>query len=341
MVALFSLIKPELYFVGLATLLSGCIGWGWSIRWWRQLTPALRVSASHFDLRALKNMTSMGGWMSVNYVGGLLFLAIDLLIVNRMFGPTAGGRYAAALQWSNLLRTIATVAAAVFVPTILYYYANRNIDGLMAYSRRAVKLVGLIVALPIGLVCGLSRPLLTTWLGPEFTDLSWLLVLLTLHMAITLPQAPLYSIFTAANRVRTPAVFTIVLGLGNLALAIFLAGPMGWGLYGVAVAGTGMFLLKNTLFVPVYAAIVLGRKPLSLLKEIMPISAAAAVIVAGGGTCQLVWNIHGWGQLIAAGLGLSAVYAPVAYWFLLNREERNLLWQMYSKFMCRLSGGSN
>ena len=182
-------------------------------------------------------MTSMGSWLSINYVGGVLFLAIDLLIVNRMFGPTAGGRYAAALQWSNLLRTIATVAVGVFVPTILYYYANHNIEQLTIYSRRAVKLVGLIVALPIGLVCGLSRPLLTTWLGPDFADLSWLLVLMTLHMAITLPEGPLYSIFTAANRVRIPAIVTIVLGLGNLGLAIFLAGPMGWGLFGVAAAG--------------------------------------------------------------------------------------------------------
>ena len=51
-VLLFSLIRPELYFVGLATLLSGCVGWGWSIRWWRKLTPTLHISISHFNLRA-------------------------------------------------------------------------------------------------------------------------------------------------------------------------------------------------------------------------------------------------------------------------------------------------
>ena len=327
-VLLFSLIRPELYFVGLATLLSGCVGWGWSIRWWRKLTPTLHISLSHFNLR-LKSMTSMGSWLSINYVGGMLFLAIDLLIVNRMFGPTAGGRYAAALQWSNLLRTIATVVVGAFVPTILYYYANQKIDSLVAYSRRAVKLVGLIVSLPIGLVCGLSRPLLTTWLGPDFADLSWLLVLLTLHMAITLPERPLYAIFTAVNRVRVPALVTIALGLCNLGLAITLAGPVGWGLYGVAVAGTSMFLVKNTLFVPVYAAIVLGRKPLSFLMEIIPISAATVVIVVAAAASQLIWDIHGWGRLIAVGVILSAVYLPVVYWIILNRDDRELAWSYF------------
>ena len=125
----------------------------------------------------------MGGWIAVTYVGTILYLGIDLLVVNRMFGPDAGGRYAAVAQWSALLRTLVGVVAGLFCPTMLYYYARHDIDGLSRYGRQAVKLVGLMMALPIGLICGLSTPLLQTWLGPKFADLAWLMSLMTMHLS--------------------------------------------------------------------------------------------------------------------------------------------------------------
>ena len=52
---------------------------------------------------------------------------------------------------------------------------------------------------------------------------------------------------------RVPAIVTIVMGFGNLGLAILLAGPMGWGLYGVAAAGAIALTAKNLIFTPLYA----------------------------------------------------------------------------------------
>ena len=117
-----------------------------------------------------------------------------------------------------------------------------------------MKLVGLLMALPIGLICGLSSPLLQTWLGPKFAELSWLMTLMTIHLSVNLAVLPLFSIQTATNAVRTPALVMIVMGMGNLGLAIFLAGPMGWGLYGVAAAGAIALTAKNLVFTPLYAA---------------------------------------------------------------------------------------
>lgn len=327
-VAFFSVVTPQIWQVGVAALVAMCLGWGWSIRLWRKLTPTLSISISHFCRASLKDLFSTGGWMTINNIGAILYFGIDLLVVNRMFGPDAGGRYAAVAQWSALLRTLAVVIVGLFGPTLLYYYARHDINGLIVYGRRAVKFMGLLMALPIGVICGLSTPLLQTWLGPEFTDLSWLMSLMTIHLSVTIATYPLFGIQNATNRVRMPAIVTLAMGAGNLALAIFLAGPMGWGLYGVAAAGAIALTAKNLVFTPLYNAHILHLPLNAFLWEILPITLTTLGTAATGKLLAAAWDASSWPRLIAAGAAISIGYAAIAYWFLLNREERVLAWNM-------------
>lgn len=261
-------------------------------------------------------------------VGTLLFLAIDLLVVNRLFGPAAGGRYAAAMQWSGLLRALAGTVATVFGPTILYTYARNDIDGLVALTVRSVKFMGIMVALPIGLICGLSAPLLGTWLGPDFVGLAPLMSLMTIHLSVNLAVLPMFTIQAATNRVAAPGIVTLVMGAANLGLALLLAGPAGWGLYGVAAAGAIMLSAKNILFTPVYCAHCLGRKPLALFKPVLRIVAlTAATAAVCFGLSRLV-SLSGWVRLGAAAAAVSIVYIAVVLLTQVSPEERGMLWNV-------------
>jgi membrane protein EpsK len=330
-VVFFSILAAQIWQVGVAALLAMFFGWGWSIRLWRRLTPSLRISLPHFSGRALKNLCAMGGWVGVNYLGVILYLSIDLLVVNRMFGTEAGGRYALVMPWSILLRTLVGVIGTIFGPTMIAYYARNDFDGLALYGRRAVKLVGLLMALPIALICGFSTPLLQTWLGPKFTDLAWLMTLMTVHLSFNLAVTPLFSVQAATNRVRTPALVTVVMGFGNLGLAILLAGPVGWGLYGVAAAGAIALTVKNFLFTPFYAAYILHRRLSTFWGEMAPIVIATIAAAAACKWLAATWDVSGWFRLAAAGAAVSLFYAAAGYWILLNREERVLAWSMIPK----------
>jgi membrane protein EpsK len=271
--------------------------------------------------------------VAVNNIGAILYLGIDLLVVNRMFGPNAGGRYAAAAQWSALLRSLAGTVAGVFAPTMLYYYARHDIHGLVCYGRRAVKLTGLLMALPIGLVCGLSVPLLEAWLGPKFVDLAWLMSLMTVHLAVTIAVYPLFGIQQATNRVRVPAIVTLVMGAGNLGLAILLAGPMRLGLYGVAAAGAIALSAKNLIFTPLYAAHILQRRWDAFLWEILPLILLTLGTAVVGKLLVATGHVSGWFSLIEAGAGISLVYVPIGYWIILSHEERRIAWSTLPRFL--------
>jgi membrane protein EpsK len=194
---------------------------------------------------------------------------------------------------------------------------------MVAYTRRAIRFVGLAIALPTGIICGFADPLLRVWLhrSPQYWDLGWLMVLLTLHLSFNLGYLPLSNINIATNHVRIPGIVQVVAGLLNLALGLILVLVFGWGMYGVAAAGAIVLTLRNVIFTPLYTAHVLEQPPTIFLREVLPIT--ALTVALGAGCWLLAHNISlfSWPRLIAAGIGVAIVYAGVVY-LILGRDDR-------------------
>jgi membrane protein EpsK len=252
-----------------------------------------------------------------------------------MFGTEAGGRYAAVLQWSMLLRTIAMTVAAIFGPTILYFYARNDIEGMVQYSRRAVKFIGLVVALPAGLISGFAPSLLRIWLGESFVDLAPLMVLMTLPLAINLAYLPLHNISTALARVRVPGIVQLFSGALNLGLAIALCHVPGWGLYGVATAGIVVLILRSVTFTPIYASYLLNVSRFTFYREALPIGLASGLVVAACWGAQSFIPVSGWLGLLLAFSAASAFYASLVYAFFLTPDDRQMLLAMISRLLRR------
>src|SRR2546430_11914159 len=177
------------------------------------------------------------------------------------------------------------------------------------------------MALAIGLVCGFSEPLLRLWLGPAFSNLAPLLFLMAMHLCMSLSMYPLYAVPLAANRVRVPGLVTLVIGVGNLLLALLMAWVLGWGLYGLAAAGAITLTVRHLLFTPLYGARVLNRPYGTFFRAVVPIVLATVATI---GMCRLIlwrWGVSNWIDFGMAALGVSLLYAVVVY-FRLSPEER-------------------
>lgn len=266
----------------------------------------------------------MGGWVVINQIGSLLFHQIALIVVNLLFGATSSGEYAIALQWVVLLQAVAGVLSGVLTPTIFSCYARKQTDTLIRVSKSAVKLMGLAMALPIGLVCGFAPQLLTVWVGEEFTFLAPLMIFLTMHLAVNLAVQPLFPINAAYNRVRVPGIVTFFMGIGNFALAITLPLLTGWGYYGVAAAGAIVLTLKNALFTPWYATKVLGVGTHTFTRSMLPGIVATVLIGIAAATLGATIQLPAQVTLTVVGAAITLVYL-VAVWKLgLSEFEREL-----------------
>jgi membrane protein EpsK len=323
-VILFTLFGPNLAFVGGAYLVGALVASGVSIVLARRICPYLRISIQSFDRRRVSDLCGMGCWSFIDQIGVLLFLQIDLIVVNRLFGATSGGEYAIALQWVVLLRAIAGVLSGVLTPMILTYYAKGETETLIRVTKSAVKLMGLAVALPIGLICGFAPQLITIWVGPNLTSIAPLMIILTAHLVVNLAVLPIFAIEVAYNRIRIPGIATLLGGIVNLVLSVTLALYSGWGYYGVAISGAIVLTMKNTIFTPWYVTRILGINIYTFIHSILPGITAFILLGATATVLGTIFPLAALFPLFITGGALALVYLVLVWMYGLSALERRL-----------------
>lgn len=326
-VALCFLFWPaSLWFVAAGFMTSAWIGLIGDVLVWRRLAPQLYIDRREIDRHQFRALMGLSGWSAINQAGSLLLMQVDLLIVNAIFGAEMTGRYGSVLLFPALIYTMTETVIAVLSPAIMARYAMGDIEGMRRMASRSVKLLGIGLALPIGLLCGFSRPLLNLWLGPEFTSLDVLLILLTGHLTLNLSMRPLSYVLTAYNRVKVQGLFTLALGVVNAVLAIALARWGGWGAAGVAAAGAIVWTIRNAVFLSSYSAVLMRLRWWTFYS---PPAAGAlgtlCIALAGRFVSQLWWPTS-WLALGAMAAAIAGLYGVIACAISLNRSDRELLW---------------
>lgn len=294
----------------------------------RYLTPQLHISCRSFKWYALREMGVMGTWMIIDQLGALLYYSTALVLINLFLGPEQGGRYAPVLQWVLLLRVLAPALSGVFAPVAFDFIAKGDLKTLSFQTKRAIKFMGLLLALPTGLICGLSQPLLQRWLGHAFTDLSGLMLLLIAPQVALMAVNPLYNINRGMNKVRVPAFATLGGGLTNLILSVLLLHYTDLGLYGVALASIFSFTARNIFFMPMYTASITGQQLTVFVKSVLPGVIMVPVVALAGWCLSRSFNLASYPYLILSGMFISIMYVPVCFTFMLNRGEKSFLWSL-------------
>ena len=319
-------LTPSVWYVGLAYFCSALFSLFLTITVSGKVYDKIRISTACFSKKQFYDIASFTQWILVDQIGTLLLLQLSLIIVNKQLGTAAGGEYAMVLIFFNLLWGITGLITSVLSPMYYTYFARGLFDSMHTLSVISVKCVGLVMALPIALICIFSPQLLTLWVGEEFAHLSSLLWILLLPLTMIVAFRPLILSYAAYNQVRVPAIVTIIAGVLNLILAVILTNVYGFGEYGIAFAFIIALLLRNVVFVPWYAARVQGVPPALFFKPIIPSVLAYWVLIFIGVTMGLFVAIPAslpYIMLISG--GISLIYFIIVTRVILTDPERNLI----------------
>ena len=323
-VVLFLTLGPALRYVGYVDLAVTTMLCAAHLAVARRLAPMLRLTFRCYDWRKVRELTGMGGWLLVNYLGALLFLRIDVWVCNRFISAEAAGDYAAVLQWSNLIRHAGAILGGVIAPMIMIYYARSEIENLIRLSKVSVRVLSLALSVPIGVLCAFSALLLKIWLGESFMHLAPLMVLMLCHLVVNVGVSPLFNIQIAMNKVKWPGIVTCLTGILNVVLAIWFVKYLNWGLYGVAVVGAVVLTAKNAFFTPIYAAAILRQPWHTFLRPYLAgCGLMAGLAFLAYAVTQHV-NVGSWMHLVLGCLSVGAA-GLFAVWVLLPRRDRRLM----------------
>ncbi|EFE6717243.1 O69 family O-antigen flippase, partial [Escherichia coli] len=251
-------------FVGIAMILSELIALILTICLWRKLTPEINLKLFYFSKKKVGELSKFAMWLIIDQVGYVLFIKMDLLLVNKFFGAKESGRYSIATQFSDLLRSFAGLMAGVLAPVIMILHAKNELERIVTVTKTFVMILSLTIAIPISIICVFSQELIHFWLGQDI-NIQTLIWIVTFPLIINLGVLPLFSINVAFKKVKLPSVLNIVLALVGVFVSIILIRNTELGLLAVA-AGFGFSLtLKNAVFIPIYAALNLRIDKLTFL----------------------------------------------------------------------------
>lgn len=321
-VILFHFISVSLINFGIANVLASFFTLVVSYIIFKQQTPFLSIRIKLFSFSIFKEILSMGGWLLVSQIGALLFLQIDLLVINLVKGAEDAGMYSVLLPWNTLIRTFAAVIAGVVAPIQLNFYANKKLDELLKITSLSVKYLGVLMSLIVALLCVFSERLLFLWLGNGFVELHWLFIILISHLGINLSVLPLYPLSNAYKKVKIPGIVTVILGLLNAALAFALLKYTSLGLYGVALSGFIVLTLKNIGFAAPYTAYILGLKKTYFLKSMLPSIFVFAAVFIIGTSFNSIYRVNSWVELILSMMVLSIIAITGVFIGIANKMEK-------------------
>jgi len=289
------------------------------------LIPELRIDYRKFDRKACLEMASMGYGVIINQFGALLYLNSDLIVINILLGSTATGQYGPFIQWAVLIRTVAAIVMRQFDPVVMELIAKEDYDALKSNLFRLTKLLGLIIGLPICLICGFSKPLLLRWLGPEFVGLYKLMILLVLGQIMPYSMGNIFSVFRGLNTLKIPGYVTLSAGVFNIFFEVILIKYTPLGIYGAGIATIITVFSKVVLFNVIYLSRLLKFNPWKiwnqLIRGCMPAVIFTAIIL--GAAAYL--GIQGLPGLCGYGVLFSALYCIVVYKLYMNEADRRFV----------------
>lgn len=301
-VILFRAYGPSLVWVAVGSGVGVAYNWGRVVLIWRCLLPQVRLHLSYVRKAMVREVLSFSGWLTLNQLGWVAFQFSDLLVLNILAGPMVAGIYAPLLQVSSYLRNVSHLATSALGPTLVIRHGRGDTDSTVRLAIQGAKLLGLAMALPVGLFCGLAEPLLRLWVGDEFTSMAPLAWLISAPLVLAFATNMYGNLYLAVGRVKAPGIASMIRGLSALGLSILLVGPLQMGALGVAIARAIAVIGLAVMYQPWYAARVTQRPAWPFYAGLV---SAALALAASGGASTVIQALDA-SDWVTVGLGVLA-----------------------------------
>lgn len=336
MVALFASLPARMWYVT-ATMLLVYVYLGLAdVYYTRKLVPQLTVDPHYFKGRAVRELLSSGIWNSVNQLSIALLTSLDIYLMNVLISAQAAGEYSIVKLLPNFIQSFVGVMVSVFIPEFTMLYAQRKKKELLGSIDFSVKMMGYLMALPIGFLIIFAPEFFRLWVpGQNVGVLQGLSLLTIIPMIVTGSINTIYNVYTVTNKLRTPALVWVVFGVLNVATVIVLAQFTPLGIWSVPVAAFGWGLLRNLTFTPIYAAHCLDVHWSTFYKAIARGSLCTVIMTLICFAYQRFFAADSWPLLILAAMVCAAAAGAVNLFVVFRRDERARFTRLLSDRLLR------
>jgi O-antigen/teichoic acid export membrane protein len=325
---LFSGFKAHVAYVGAVALTITIYEQTLNFRYKNKFLPDLKIKKSDFQFSKVKELFFSGIWNTISRLGAMLQDGLDLLIANLMISPNEMGILALARTFPDLINSVLSRIATLFMPNLTDLYAKGKKDEFVYELKKAMKIISMAVNIPIAIFVCYGDILFSLWIPTANARLLQLLsTLAILPSAIVAQAAMLHSVFVIINKVKLDALLICFTGLLNIIIVFILLKITNWGLFAVAGVSSMLSMARNICYTIPFGAIYIECKWYTFFPEFIK-SVATILAVSIFGISVKSWiPVHSWLWLFGFSLLVIVVGFVFNFFILFSKiERRNIIY---------------
>lgn len=336
-IGLFTVFSVKISYLVLATFMGVAFGYAMNLVYTKRYLPQMKLRKKDMNFGCIKELLSSGVWSLVNKLSSLLTDGLDLLLTNKFIGPLQMGALSISKTIPTMFYTLRGTLDYPFVPPMTECYSKGDIDGVIRNARMANKVLGIIMIAPIAAFIVYGFRFFSLWVpGEDATLIQTLAILSLINLLASACINSVFSVFTITNRVKLPAIATLIQGILSIAINAILLKFTNLGVYAIAGTSSILGLVRNYIFTPLYGAHCLKVKKSIFYHEILTGNLCLAVNIGLGFLLyRFVTLGAGWMGLILSAGGMVCVCIVINAFVVLSKTERKAMLQTLTKKLRR------
>ena len=325
LVVLFMIFPAKVYYIGLANISVSIIEGVSNIFIQKKIMGELKVLRADFHKKYIKTLFASGVWNSVSQLSSILMTGLDLLVANIFINASESGILSIAKVMPNLLYTCVALVVTAFGPQFVLAYAGKNrADNLLDTMDFSAKLISFISVIPVAGFIGFGKEFFKLWVPEQNASLLFTLATLTLlGDAVGYPIKAFDNIFSAVNRLRWPAIATLVCGFLNVIIMVPLLTYTNLGLYAVAGTSSILLLAKDLVFKIIYIAKIVKINPLRLWRYVIKYMLCLGIIMGCSFVIKAILPVSNWAVLIIEAIIVGLIGCLINYMFIFDSQDKH------------------
>lgn len=336
-IILFSSSSPSIIYIGIAAVVSGLVSFIINAHFKKSLLPELRVCPlKTFSYSKLKTLVSSGIWNSINHLSNILLTHLDLLITNIFISAAATGDFALVKMAPNMIYTLLAFLSGSFIPNFNILYAKEKYEELLHEIKKAMKIVGILICIPIGFLLVFADEFFSLWVPSVDSNYLFGLSFITvLPMILGSSINPIFGVFTVTNRLRIPSLVLLAAGILNTFFIYLLLKTTDLGIWSIPIVSAIQQCIRNFFFTPIYASICLKQKLMTFYPIVLKCCLALVIVCAVGYFIKETITTESWLMLVIKAILMTFISLAINIYVIITKKERAFLISKVKSFSKR------
>lgn len=303
--------------------------------WFALARIQIRISFKKAESGLLKEILKFSSFVFLASIVDTLYWTTDKLIIGWAKGSKDTAVYNIGATFNTYVTALSSAISGILVPK-LTQMAVKDVPK-EEFSKLFIKvgrLQFIIVSFIVSAFVAFGRQFIALWAGSEY-GLSYYVALLTM-IPVTIPliQNTGINILYAMNKHQFRSTVYACIAALNVVLTFWWVER--FGIIGAAMATCLAYVIGNILIINWYYYRKIGINIPLFWKNILQMSPVMLVMGVSAWFVLDFFQVDNWLVFFGAAVVYSVVYFTLAYWFMMNRYERDIIQVPVKKVLRKL-----